>query len=128
MEHPDDHSVQLLARHAIPAGTQLTTSYVQTTQPTKARRQQLYNTWNFWCCCDKCSDPTEGGANLTGIDILLLVAISPCHPQVWSAAPPVLVLSYLSHPWMLPQTGSVPPVGRPWHVSRLRSCYTQLSG
>ena len=66
MEHPDDHSVHLLARCSIPVGTQLTTSYIQPTLPTMARRQHLFNTWNFWCCCPGCQDSTEGGTYRSG--------------------------------------------------------------
>jgi len=67
MEHPVDHSVHLYARTAIPAGTQLTTSYLQSSLPTRARRTQLFNTWNFWCSCPACQDSTEGGTFMSGI-------------------------------------------------------------
>ena len=66
MEHPVDHSVHLYARTAIPAGTQLTTSYLQSSLPTRARRTQLFNTWNFWCSCPACQDSTEGGTFMSG--------------------------------------------------------------
>merc|ERR1719347_724179 len=67
MEHPGDHSVYLLARCYIPAGSQLTTSYVQPGLPTITRRTRLFNTWNFWCCCPACQDRTEGGTYRSGI-------------------------------------------------------------
>eukprot|EP00092_Neocalanus_flemingeri_P003775 GFUD01004063.1.p1 GENE.GFUD01004063.1~~GFUD01004063.1.p1 ORF type:complete len:492 (+),score=147.83 GFUD01004063.1:26-1501(+) len=62
-----EHKVEIKARFSIAAGSELTTSYIQPTQATVARRQFLFHTWNFWCCCPRCRDPAEGGANLSGL-------------------------------------------------------------
>jgi len=66
-DFPGEHKVEITARFAIQKGEELTTSYLQPTQATLARRPFLFNTWNFWCCCARCRDPTEGGANLAGL-------------------------------------------------------------
>ena len=58
--------MEINARFAIKKGEELTTSYIQPTQATIARRQFLFHTWHFWCSCLRCRDPTEGGANLAG--------------------------------------------------------------
>ena len=56
------HDVEIYARDEIPAGAQLTTSYVSAGLETNMRRQQLYDVWNFWCRCDTCRDNTECGS------------------------------------------------------------------
>lgn len=61
LEHPLSHQVQVYAKRDIVAGDQVTTSYVQVTQPTWLRRTKLFSSWNFHCACSKCSDPTELG-------------------------------------------------------------------
>ena len=94
MEHPGDHSVHLYARCPIPAGTQLTTSYIQATQPTMLRRHQLFNTWNFWCCCPVCRDNTEEGTYRSGSRIFyrtLILHLKPrssMQPKVSRPSPP----------------------------------------
>ena len=62
LEHPVTHDVEIYARDEIPAGAQLTTSYVSAGLETNTRRQQLYDVWNFWCRCDTCRDNTECGS------------------------------------------------------------------
>ena len=54
-------------RSDIASGTQLTTSYVSSSQPTMLRRQQLFQSWNFWCSCDLCSDRSEKGTFASAI-------------------------------------------------------------
>ena len=102
MEHPGDHSVHLYARSPITAGTQLTTSYVQTTQPTMLRRHQLHNTWNFWCCCPACQDKTEEGTFRSGsiifhrTFILHFVPRPSMQPEVsWPCPPAGSIIPHL---------------------------------
>ena len=61
LEHPESHHIEIYAREEIPAGTQLTTSYVSSALERNQRRQQLHDVWNFWCRCATCRDNTEGG-------------------------------------------------------------------
>ena len=61
LEHPETHHIEIYAREDIPAGTQLTTSYVSASLERNQRRQQLRDIWNFWCRCPTCCDNTEGG-------------------------------------------------------------------
>ena len=102
MEHPGDHSVHLYARCPIPAGTQLTTSYIQATQPTMLRRHQLFDTWNFWCCCPACQDNTEEGTYRSGSIIFYRTLIPhfiprpSMQPEVsWSSPPTVPTIPHL---------------------------------
>jgi len=81
-DFPGEHKVEIHARFAIKKGEELTTSYLQPTQATVARRQFLFHTWNFWCSCSRCGDPTEGGANLAG-----LVCSSSCPGVVLPVSP-----------------------------------------
>ena len=67
LEQPGDHIVHIFANTNIPAGSQLTTSYISNCQPTRVRRQLLYETWNFWCSCFVCSDKTEEGTYRSGL-------------------------------------------------------------
>ena len=34
---------------------------MSSSQPTIFRRQQLFQSWNFWCACHICCDRTENG-------------------------------------------------------------------
>jgi len=77
-----ENKVEIHARFPIKKGEELTTSYLQPTQATLARRQFLFHTWNFWCSCNRCSDPSEGGANLAG-----LVCTPSCPGIVLPTAP-----------------------------------------
>ena len=61
LEHPETHHIEIYAREEIPAGTQLTTSYVSSCLERDQRRQQLQDIWNFWCRCETCRDNTERG-------------------------------------------------------------------
>ena len=49
MEHPGTHEVKVYANRSISEGEQITTSYVNSSQPVILRREILYKTWNFWC-------------------------------------------------------------------------------
>ena len=49
MEHPDTHDIKVYASRNISKGEQVTTSYVNSSQPVILRRELLHNTWNFWC-------------------------------------------------------------------------------
>ena len=40
-------------------------SYIDTIQSRHKRRQELYNSWLFWCECPLCADPTENGTYLS---------------------------------------------------------------
>lgn len=81
-DFPVDNKVEISARFDIRQGEELTTSYIKPTQATLARRQFLYHTWNFWCNCSRCADPTEGGANLAG-----LVCSTACGGMVLPISP-----------------------------------------
>ena len=66
-DYPEEGLVQIRARFSIPAGEEITTSYLRPTQDTQARRQLLAHTWHFWCHCARCQDNTEGGTFLAAI-------------------------------------------------------------
>ena len=52
-DNPREGLVQIKARFNIPAGEEITTSYMRPTQDTQSRRQLLAHTWHFWCCCSR---------------------------------------------------------------------------
>ena len=66
-DYPQDRLVEIKARFSISCGEEITTSYLRPTQDTQSRRQLLHHTWQFWCGCERCRDPTEGGSYLSAL-------------------------------------------------------------
>ena len=66
-DFPREGRVEIRARRDISAGEEITTSYMRPRQDTQSRRQLLAHTWHFWCQCDLCRDPSEGGTNLSAV-------------------------------------------------------------
>jgi len=79
-DYPQEGLVQIKARFNIPAGEEITTSYMRPTQDTQARRQLLAHTWHFWCQCARCQDNTEGGTFLSAI-VCNACGVGPLLPQ-----------------------------------------------
>ena len=52
-DYPQEGLVKIKARFNIPAGEEITTSYMRPTQDTQSRRQLLAHTWHFWCSCSR---------------------------------------------------------------------------
>ncbi|XP_023325101.1 protein msta [Eurytemora carolleeae] len=83
LESAESHSVVVKARFKIETGEEISTCYLKPEQATFARRQFLFNKWNFWCSCRRCSDPSELGAFSGGMVCLngrcggLLLPCSP---------------------------------------------------
>ena len=72
--------MEIRARFNIREGEEITTSYIRPTQDTQARRELLAHTWHFWCTCDRCRDPTEGGSHLSAV-LCPACAEAPMLPQ-----------------------------------------------
>ena len=66
-DFPREGRVEIRARRDIMAGEEITTSYMRPRQDTQSRRQLLAHTWHFWCECELCRDPSEGGTNLSAL-------------------------------------------------------------
>ena len=79
-DYPQEGLVRIRARFNIPAGEEITTSYIRPTQDTQARRQLLAHTWHFWCHCHRCRDNTEGGTFLSAI-LCNICGVGPMLPQ-----------------------------------------------
>ena len=56
-----------LANVQISKGDELSINYTHLTDPTAKRIRKLQHNWYFECCCRRCSDPNELGANLETI-------------------------------------------------------------
>ena len=105
LEHPETHHIEIYAREDIPAGTQLTTSYVSASLERNQRRQQLRDIWNFWCRCPTCCDNTEGGTfRQTSPSSKLNKTVS----KSFSFLPPCRVQKYETWRSLAP--------GQPWRV------------
>ena len=62
-----DHTVEVRAKRGIRAGEEICIQYLLDTQPTRLRRQLIARKWLFLCSCGRCSDRTEAGTFLDGL-------------------------------------------------------------
>lgn len=60
------HKLTLLARHTIPAGEELTISYVPLDMPRGERQKALRLGYGFWCDCVRCEREKEGASGASG--------------------------------------------------------------
>uniref|UniRef100_A0A1L8DX66 Putative histone tail methylase n=1 Tax=Nyssomyia neivai TaxID=330878 RepID=A0A1L8DX66_9DIPT len=60
-DHPVTHELHIRATTPIPKGETITLTYAYTLQGTLKRREHLQEGKFFWCCCQRCTDPTEFG-------------------------------------------------------------------
>ncbi|GAB0100694.1 SET domain-containing protein [Sergentomyia squamirostris] len=58
-DHPVTHELHIRATTPIPRGDTITLTYAYTLQGTLKRREHLHEGKFFWCCCERCTDPTE---------------------------------------------------------------------
>ncbi len=56
------HKLTLLARDTVPAGTELTISYVPLDMPRNERQKALRMGYGFWCDCARCEREKEAPA------------------------------------------------------------------
>jgi len=60
-------NITVRAGRDIQEGEHISTMYTHALWGTIARRDHLHITKNFWCTCQRCSDPTEFGSNFSTI-------------------------------------------------------------
>ena len=62
-----DRTVEVVAKREIRAGEEICIQYLLETQPTRLRRELIARKWLFLCSCPRCSDRTEAGTFLDGL-------------------------------------------------------------
>ena len=78
-----DQTVEVRAKRKIQAGEEICIQYLLDTQPTRLRRQLLARKWLFLCSCPRCSDRTEAGTFLDGLQC----QSSSCEGRVLPVSP-----------------------------------------
>jgi len=68
-------TLALQAKVKIEAGDEFTISYISTLQGNIKRKRKLKEKWFFDCACDRCSDPSEMGSNVS--TLLCKICCSP---------------------------------------------------
>ncbi|XP_055372635.1 SET domain-containing protein SmydA-8 isoform X2 [Condylostylus longicornis] len=60
-DNPQNFALTIRVTQSLSRGDPITLSYAYTFQGTLRRREHLQEGKFFWCCCDRCKDPTELG-------------------------------------------------------------------